>query len=191
MNTMSTFLQSYRGLFDPTPSDAEYVRMAWLETPLGPMLAGTDSTSLRFLEFTDRRAVDAQIAALRRTSRLPLAPGECALTDLLRAELASYFAGKLRSFSMPVSAPGTPFQSRVWQALRTITYGSTKSYGEIAKIIGSPGASRAVGAANGLNRVAIVIPCHRVVNTDGSPGGYGAGLERKLALLALERKALG
>jgi len=191
MNTMSAFLQSYRGLFDPTPSNAEYVRMAWLETPLGPMLAGTDSVSLRFLEFTDRRAIEAQIAALRRTSRLPLVPGECALTDILRVELASYFTGTLRSFSLPVSAPGTPFQARVWQALRIIPYGTTKSYGEIARMIGSPGASRAVGAANGLNRVAIVIPCHRVVNTDGSPGGYGAGLERKMALLELERKALG
>lgn len=191
MNTMSAFLKSYRGLFDPAPLDAEYVRMAWLETPLGPMLAGTDSMSLRFLEFTDRRAIDAQIAALRRTSRLPLVPGECGLTELLRKELASYFAGTLRSFSLPVSAQGTPFQDRVWQTLRGIPYGTTTSYGEIARMIGSPGASRAVGAANGLNRVAIVIPCHRVVNTDGSPGGYGAGLERKLALLELERKNLG
>ncbi|MBU0928463.1 MAG: methylated-DNA--[protein]-cysteine S-methyltransferase [Spirochaetes bacterium] len=155
------------------------------------MLAGADSAALRFLDFFDRRAISAQIAALRRTSAKPIAPGDCPVIESLRAELAAYFSGTLRAFSTPALAPGTPFQSLVWEALRGIPYGETRSYGDIARLIGSPGASRAVGAANGINRVAIVIPCHRVVNGNGTLGGYGGGLERKQALLQLERSAKG
>jgi AraC family transcriptional regulator of adaptative response/methylated-DNA-[protein]-cysteine methyltransferase len=150
------------------------------------MLAGADSQSLRFLDFYDRRAIDAQIAALRRTSGMPIARGDCSILDELRVELDAYFERGLRLFSIPVAAPGTPFQALVWRALSEIPYGETRSYGEVARIIGSPNASRAVGAANGVNRIAIVVPCHRVVNADGSLGGYGGGLERKHALLELE-----
>lgn len=184
--SFSAFLKTYGGLFDERPAAAEFVRIAWLQTPFGPMLAGADSQSLRFLDFYDRRAIEAQIAALRRTSRLPIAQGNCSMLDELRVELDAYFERRLRSFSIPVTAPGTPFQALVWQALSEIPYGETRSYGEVARAIGSPNASRAVGTANGVNRIAIVVPCHRVVNADGSLGGYGGGLERKRALLELE-----
>jgi AraC family transcriptional regulator of adaptative response/methylated-DNA-[protein]-cysteine methyltransferase len=123
---------------------------------------------------------------LKRSLRLPLFPGESPLFEKLRAELAEYFDGKRRSFDLPLEYPGTPFQRRVWDALRRIPYGETRSYGELARDLGKPGAMRAVGQANGLNRISILIPCHRVVNADGELGGYGGGLWRKLRLLETE-----
>jgi methylated-DNA-[protein]-cysteine S-methyltransferase len=103
------------------------------------------------------------------------------------AQLAAYFAGQLTEFDLPLSPAGTAFQQRVWAGLRAIPYGRTASYGELARNVGSPAASRAVGLANGRNPIAIVIPCHRVIGADGSMTGYGGGLERKQFLLALER----
>jgi len=185
-DSFSAFLKTYGGLFDKKPETVEFVRIAWIKTPLGPMLAGADSQALRFLDFSDRRAVDAQLASLRRTSRMSIARGDCSILDELKTQLEAYFAGRLKNFSVPVSSPGTPFQALVWRVLSEIPYGETRSYGDVARTIGSPGASRAVGAANGLNRVAIVVPCHRVVNANGSLGGYGGGTERKRALLRLE-----
>jgi AraC family transcriptional regulator of adaptative response/methylated-DNA-[protein]-cysteine methyltransferase len=114
-------------------------------------------------------------------------PGSSPLLDQLRRELEEYFAGRRREFAVDLTAPGTPFEERVWEALRTIPYGETWSYERLAQAVGSPGASRAVGSANGRNRIAILIPCHRVVNKDGRLGGYGGGLWRKEALLHLER----
>jgi methylated-DNA-[protein]-cysteine S-methyltransferase len=101
-------------------------------------------------------------------------------------QLTAYFAGELRVFDLPLALGGTPFQERVWAALREIPYGQTASYGELAREIGRPAASRAVGAANSRNPVAIVVPCHRVVGADGSLTGYAGGLDRKRALLDLE-----
>ena len=105
----------------------------------------------------------------------------------LRGELAEYFAGTRKTFSVPLEAPGTPFEMRCWQALCEIPYGETRSYADVARTVGSPAAVRAVGRANGMNRIAIVIPCHRVVNKSGELGGYGGGLWRKRRLLHLER----
>jgi len=108
-----------------------------------------------------------------------------------RTQLAEYFAGRRRRFELPLAMDGTPFQRRVWQALREIPYGRTTSYGELAHRIGrSPSASRAVGMANGRNPIAVVVPCHRVVGADGSLTGFGGGLERKRLLLELEAAAL-
>lgn len=189
-DSFPAFIGAYAGIFDARPDRGDYVRMAWLESPYGPLLAGADSSALRFLDFADRAGIDAHIASLRSSCRIPLVPGENALTDRLRGELGSYFAGALREFSVPVATCGTPFQEVVWRELRGIPYGSTLSYGELARRIGSPGASRAVGAANGSNRVLILVPCHRVVNANGTPGGYAGGAERKRSLLELERAAL-
>jgi methylated-DNA-[protein]-cysteine S-methyltransferase len=103
------------------------------------------------------------------------------------AQLSAYFAGTLTEFDLPLAPEGTPFQRKVWEGLRAIPYGETVSYGELARRIGRPAASRAVGLANGRNPIAIVVPCHRVVGSDGSLTGYGGGLDRKLFLLTLER----
>jgi methylated-DNA-[protein]-cysteine S-methyltransferase len=107
------------------------------------------------------------------------------------AQLSAYFAGELTEFDLPLSPTGTDFQLRVWAGLRAIPYGQTVSYGELARRMGSPAASRAVGLANGRNPIAIVIPCHRVIGSDGSMTGYGGGLDRKQFLLALERGSGG
>jgi methylated-DNA-[protein]-cysteine S-methyltransferase len=107
------------------------------------------------------------------------------------SQLDAYFRGELTSFDLPLSLDGTPFQRCVWAALQSIPYGQTISYGELARRIGQPSASRAVGLANGRNPVAIVVPCHRVIGADGSLTGYGGGMDRKRFLLALERRASG
>jgi len=116
-----------------------------------------------------------------------MVPGESDHLRQLRAELAEYFAGKCRHFSVPVVYPGTEFEQRVWNQLLAIPYSETRSYQDLARTLGQPGASRAVGRANGMNRIAILIPCHRVVNHNGELGGYGGGLWRKRILLELER----
>ncbi|WP_128379929.1 methylated-DNA--[protein]-cysteine S-methyltransferase [Streptomyces cavernae] len=103
------------------------------------------------------------------------------------AQLRSYFAGELVEFTVPLGMIGTPFQRSVWEQLRRIPYGETRSYGELARALGNPGASRAVGLANGRNPIGIIVPCHRVVGADGSLTGYGGGLDRKQRLLDFER----
>jgi methylated-DNA-[protein]-cysteine S-methyltransferase len=105
------------------------------------------------------------------------------------SQLAAYFNGTLTEFDLPLAPEGTPFQRKVWDGLRAIPYGQTVSYGELARSIGSPAASRAVGLANGRNPIAIVVPCHRVIGSDGSLTGYGGGLDRKQFLLSFERGA--
>ena len=109
----------------------------------------------------------------------------------LQEQLRAYFAGELRRFDVRLATSGTPFQERVWAALREVPYGTTCSYGDLAREVGQPTAFRAVGAANGRNPIGIVVPCHRVVGAKGSLSGYAGGVERKRALLALERAALG
>ena len=105
-----------------------------------------------------------------------------------REQLAAYFAGELREFDLPIEAAGTPFQRRVWRALLDIPYGDTESYGGLARRIGNPNACRAVGLANGRNPIPIIVPCHRVIGSDGSLTGYGGGIERKRWLLAHEAR---
>jgi AraC family transcriptional regulator of adaptative response/methylated-DNA-[protein]-cysteine methyltransferase len=182
----SGFREAFAHQFGVTPGagrDLASILLAWIETPLGPMVAGASERGVCLLEFTDRRMLEAQLTTLRRRFRAALAPGENAHTRRLRAELAEYFAGTRRTFEVPLEHPGTPFQIAVWQALRGIPFAATRSYQAIAKRIGAPRAVRAVGAANGLNRIAIVVPCHRVIGKDGSPVGYGGGLWRKRWLL--------
>lgn len=164
------------------------VTLAWLESPLGPLVAGTTDEGVCLLEFSDRRALESELAELRR--RLgPALPGGHRLIDQLRQELGEYFAGGRREFTVPLRYPGTPFQMRVWERLRAIPYAQTITYAQLAWSVGAPGGQRAVGHANGRNRLAILVPCHRVVNKNGKLGGYGGGLWRKQALLDLERGA--
>ena len=186
----SGFRHSFGRLFGKTPGrsrDADCVRTRILETPLGPMVAGAVNAGICLLEFTDRRMLDTQMAVLRKRFKAPVIPGGSPALDQLESELAEYFAGRRKTFDVPLVTPGTPFQTQVWDQLRKIGYGVTCSYEEVARRIGRPAAVRAVGHANGQNRIAIVIPCHRVVNKDGGLGGYGGGLRRKEALLAMER----
>lgn len=172
-------------------ADLDCVRLAWIESPVGPLLAGATERGVALLEFTDRRALEAQLETLRRRLGRPLVPGAHPHLDRLRAELAEYFDGRRQVFELPLDLAGTPFEMAVWRELLGIPYGSTRSYEEMAERIGRPGAQRAVGTANGRNRIAIVVPCHRVVNKSGELGGYGGGLWRKRILLDLEQRHAG
>jgi AraC family transcriptional regulator of adaptative response/methylated-DNA-[protein]-cysteine methyltransferase len=186
----SGFRDAFQRTFGDTPGNCragDCVLLSWLPSPLGPLVAGATAEGVCLLEFSDRRMLEGQFAAMRRLFGMPVAPGVNAHLQRLETELTGYFAGTLHAFSVPLLYPGTAFQRRVWQQLLTIPYGETRSYEDIAVASGDRKAVRAVGRANGLNRIAIVIPCHRVVNKSGALGGYGGGLRRKQFLLDLER----
>lgn len=172
-----------------TSRGVDCIVVSWLESPLGPLIAAANDRGICLLEFTDRRMLEMQFRTLKKLFSCAIVPGENAHLNKLQKELEKYFAGDLKQFSVPLVYPGTPFQERVWNQLLRIPYGETCSYEDLARRVGSAGAQRAVGHANGLNRIAIVIPCHRVVNKDGKLGGYGGGLWRKQYLLDLEKGA--
>lgn len=148
-----------------------------LETPLGPMVAVGERETICFLDFADRHRNGLEAGA---------SSGDCPAFAKLEGELRSFFKGELRRFETKVAFAGTPFQKRVWEELLKIPYGSTRSYGDIARAIGKPSACRAAAQANGANPIAILIPCHRVIQTDGALGGYSGGVWRKQKLLELE-----
>lgn len=186
----SGFREAFGKHFGTPPGKArgsEVATAAWLRTPLGPMIAAATDRGLCLLEFTDRRMLEAQLETLGRRLKLPLVPGAHPVLERLKRELAEYFAGQRREFTVPLHVSGSPFQEQVWRELLRIPYGETRSYQDVARMVGSPEAVRAVGTANGMNRIAIVIPCHRVVNKGGKLGGYGGGLWRKQRLLGLEQ----
>jgi len=186
----SGFRAAFARAFGAAPVEAtrgDAVRLEWIASPVGPLVAGATDEGVCLLEFSDRRMLETQLATLRRRLDAPLVPGRHRWLDALRKELDEYFAGSRRQFDVPLVVRGTPFQEQVWRALLEIPCGETWSYRDLATRIGQPGATRAVGTANGMNRIAIVIPCHRVVNADGRLGGYGGGVWRKKFLLDLER----
>ncbi len=188
-NSHSGFRDAFVRTFGDAPGrsrDSDCIVTAWIESPLGALVAGATSGGICLLEFTDRRMLDAQFATLRKHFKCAIVPGENEFIKTLRSELVAYFAGELKKFSVKTVAPGSEFQQRVWKELLRIPYGKTASYEDVAKRIGSDKSQRAVGHANGLNRIAIVIPCHRVVNKNGELGGYGGGLWRKQKLLEIE-----
>jgi len=149
--------------------------LARMESPLGALIAGSIDEGVCLLAFADGYALDP----------LPFGPASPHL-DRLETELAQYFAGDRLDFDLALAAPGTAFQGRVWAALREIPYGETRGYAELARALGDPAAGRAVAQANARNRIDILIPCHRVLRSDGSLGGYNGGLWRKESLLRLE-----
>jgi AraC family transcriptional regulator of adaptative response/methylated-DNA-[protein]-cysteine methyltransferase len=186
----SGFRDAFAKVFGAPPGrarSADCVVAGLAETPLGPMVIGATTRGVCLAEFASRRMLVAQVEVLRRRLGAAVVPGDNALLAALRTQLGEYFAGERTSFDLPLETPGTAFQERVWRELRAIPYGETCSYETLARRAGVPGAVRAVGTANGANRVAIVIPCHRVVRKSGDTGGYGGGKWRKVALLELER----
>lgn len=166
----------------------QILKASWLDTRLGPMIAIADEEALYLLEFIDRRGLEREVERLRRSSKVAIIPGSTPPIRSIERELADYFEGKLTEFKTPLRLLGSPFQKKVWEQLREITPGQTASYAAIAAAIGKSGAYRAVAQANGANQLAIVIPCHRVINSNGDLGGYGGGLSRKQWLLSHEKK---
>ena len=156
------------------------------DTPLGQMLAVCSAKGLCLLEFMGQGRVDRELAQVEAARGGPAVQGRNALTEQLGQQLAEYFKGQRQQFALPLDLVGTPFQLRVWQALLQIPYGRTWSYGQEAQYLEQPTATRAVAAANGQNKVSIVVPCHRVIGSNGALTGYGGGLPRKQWLLALE-----
>lgn len=152
----------------------------YLETPIGRLLLVSHGDALVEIGFPSGAAAHAPDPAWSR--------GDNAVLAQTRQQLREYFAGTRTGFDLPLRPAGTPFQQQVWQALQQIPYGETCSYGDLARAIGRPTASRAVGAANGRNPLPIVIPCHRVIGTGGALVGFGGGLPTKAQLLALEQQ---
>ncbi len=175
----------------PGSREARMLAATWFDAPLGPMIAAGDEQSVHCLEYADREGLDRQFARLRSRTMAGIVPGRSAAVAQLQSELAAYFGGKPMPFSTPLERGGSAFQNSVWDALISIPLGETRSYVEIARSIGRPDALRAVAQANRANPFAIVIPCHRVINSGGALGGYGGGLPRKLWLLAHEQKIIG
>lgn len=173
-----------------------------LETPLGPMIAGVrddpaNTPALCLLEFTDRPRLAkerddlaAAVGPVEAVGDFEVATPATDLLDELENQLADYFTQSRTTFDFPLHTPGTDFQQAVWNHLLTIPPGTTTTYGAIAHTLNRPGAQRAVGAANGANRISIVIPCHRVIDSNGKLHGYGGGIARKRALLELEQANL-
>jgi len=188
----SGFREAFERWFGAPPGQARQGRclvLTEIESPLGPLVAAATPEGVALLEFADRPALRTQARTLRRWFDLPIAPGTNEHLEQLERELAQYFAGEREGFEVPLQVAGSPFQRAVWERLLAIPYGETRSYEDVAEELGRSGAQRAVGRANGDNRLAIVIPCHRVVQKDGSLRGYGGGLWRKRFLLELERGA--
>lgn len=189
--SMSGFNDAFRSVFGVPPSDIdghEVVDITRLETPLGPMFACADKSGICLLEFTDRKMLESEFKDLSRRLNATIIQGKNKYFDWLKRELKEYFNGDRKEFTVPLYTPGSEFQVKVWDQLKTIPYGETRSYKEQATAIGKPEAVRAVANANGMNRIAILIPCHRVIGSDGKLTGYGGGVWRKKYLIDLERE---
>ena len=152
-----------------------------IDSPVGKLLLAADAQGLRLVSFDSSKRA-APVQPEWKEHKTPFA-------EVIR-QLQSYFGGELKEFDLPLAPEGTEFQLRVWNSLRTIPYGETISYAQLAQKIGNPLAVRAVGLANGCNPIPIIVPCHRVIGSDGSLTGFGGGLANKQKLLALERRQL-
>ncbi|TRW95534.1 bifunctional transcriptional activator/DNA repair protein Ada [Paracoccus sp. M683] len=189
-DSASGFRTAFTRLFGHPPHQMRQpadLRADWIETPLGGMIAIADDTALHLLEFTDRKALPQGLRRLSGFVGGRIGLGRTAVTDRTESQLAQFFAGDRPLFDLDLHLHGTDFQRRVWQGLRQIPAGDTRSYAQLAGAIGQPSATRAVANANANNRIAIVIPCHRVIGADGTLTGYAGGLWRKQRLIEVER----
>ncbi len=188
--SLSGFQHSFRKATAMSPRESKNTdRLVFsrFSTVLGPMIAVASEDGICLLAFSDRRKLETELSSIRSHFRSTILPGSNRHLVALQKQLAEYFAGTRRSFELPLVPGGTVFQRQAWHGLRTIPFGKTRTYKEQARLIGRPSAVRAVARANGDNRIAIVIPCHRVIGSDGKLTGYGGGLWRKEWLLQHER----
>ncbi|MEL7220608.1 MAG: methylated-DNA--[protein]-cysteine S-methyltransferase [Bacteroidota bacterium] len=189
--SLSGFGYTYKKLIGKSPSESKeknIILINRLTTPLGPMLVCASNQGICLLEFTDRKMLETEFSDLQRLLNAEILYGENKHTKQLKTELDEYFTGKRQQFNTLLHTPGTDFQNKVWTTLLHIPYGTTTSYQQLAKQIDNPKASRAVAKANGSNRIAIIIPCHRVIGSDGNLTGYSGGMERKRWLIDFEEK---
>jgi AraC family transcriptional regulator, regulatory protein of adaptative response / methylated-DNA-[protein]-cysteine methyltransferase len=167
------------------------IKVTNIETPLGKMIAGATDEGICLLEFSDRRMLPTEYKDLIRLLNTTIEDGENRHLKTLRKQLIEYFNGKRKVFDLPLVTPGTEFQQAVWRELQNIQFGSTRSYLDQSVALNRPDSVRAVANANGMNRIAIIIPCHRVIGSDGNLTGYGGGVKRKKWLLDHEKKYSG
>jgi AraC family transcriptional regulator of adaptative response/methylated-DNA-[protein]-cysteine methyltransferase len=187
--SLSGFRDAFRNMVGETPGRSRartLVLISQVSTPLGPMIVGASDKAVCLIEFADRPMLHTQFNRLRQRMKCVFAPGSNDVIGRLQQELKAYFDGERTDFSVELDAPGTEFQQEVWNRLREIPFADTRSYQQLARDIGRPEAVRAVARANGDNRIAILIPCHRVIGQDGQLRGYGGAAWRKRWLLQHE-----
>jgi len=166
---------------------AQILKADWIDTPLGLMIAIADREALYLLKFINCPGLESKIERLQKEMKSAIIPGRTDPIQSIEKELFQYFKGALYDFLTPIKIIGSSFQKRVLSQLKKILFGKTSSYLDIAKDVGKPNASRAIGRANGANQLAMIIPCHRVIHSNGELGGYNGGLARKKWLLAHEK----
>ncbi|SFI60488.1 AraC family transcriptional regulator, regulatory protein of adaptative response / methylated-DNA-[protein]-cysteine methyltransferase [Kaistella treverensis] len=191
--SLSGFNESFKTIFGVSPKNSKTQRiidLKRLETPLGTMYAAAVEDGICMLEFTDRKMLETEFKHLAKSLNATIIQGENSHFEILEKELTEYFSGERKEFTVPLSPVGTNFQKEVWQVLRKIPYGETWSYRKQSDVLGDPKKVRAVANANGMNKISILIPCHRVIGSNGTLTGYGGGIWRKQKLLELERAIL-
>lgn len=189
--SLSGFGDSFKNIFGVSPKNGKQqniIDLKRIETLLGTMLACATNQGICLLEFSDRKMLETELKSIAKLLNATIIQGNNEHFDTLEIQLQEYFNGNRKEFSIPLHTPGTDFQNKVWTALQRIPYGKTKSYKEQAITTGNPESVRAVANANGMNRISIIIPCHRVIGSDGQLTGYGGGLWRKKYLLELEEQ---
>ncbi|MEY6761277.1 bifunctional transcriptional activator/DNA repair enzyme AdaA [Kluyvera ascorbata] len=189
--SLSGFGYTYKKLTGHSPTMAQQTLLIHrFTTPIGPMFVCASERGVCLLEFVDRRMLETEFSDLQRLLNARIIAGQNEHIRQAENEIAEYFAGKRLRFTLALDTPGSEFQRRVWQALAEIPCGESTHYQALAETLNKPTAARAVAAANGANRIAIVIPCHRVIGKDGSMTGYGGGVARKRWLLEHEKKSV-
>ncbi len=188
--SLSGFNDSFKKVFGVSPKNSKekhVIDFTRIETDLGTMVACATDKGVCLLEFSDRKGLETELKQLAQYHNANIVQGQNKYFKQLKEELDAYFEGRLKEFKVPLDISGTDFQKQVWQALVEIPYGTTSSYLRQAEVLGKPSSVRAVANANGMNKIAIIIPCHRVVGSDGSLTGYAGGLWRKQKLIDLEK----
>lgn len=175
-------------LYSNHPPGKTIIYLTTFSTPLGPMLAGATNEGICLLEFTDRIKLEKEINELQILLNANTATGRNQDIDQLEKELTEYFLGTRKTFSIAIHTPGNEFSQKVWKTLLEIPYGKTCTYKEQAHMMDNPKAIRAIASANGRNRLAIIVPCHRIIGSDGSMTGYAAGVDKKKWLLRFEKE---
>lgn len=191
--SLSGFNESFKNIFGVSPKNnriEKIIDLKRIETMLGTMIACADENGICLLEFSDRKALPTELKSISKDLNANIVQGENPHFITLEKELSEYFEGRRTAFTVPLSPVGTSFQKQVWDILQAIPYGTTRSYQDQADILGNPKSVRAVANANGFNKISIIIPCHRVIGSNGQLTGYGGGIWRKQKLLELEKAIL-
>ena len=191
--SLSGFNESFKSIFGVSPKNSKAQRIIDLkriETPIGKMYAAAVEEGICMLEFTDRKMLETEFKDLAKSLNATIVQGENPHFITLEKELKEYFDGSRTVFTVPLSPVGTEFQKSVWEILLKIPYGETWTYRKQAEVLGDAKKVRAVANANGMNKISIIIPCHRVIGSNGTLTGYGGGIWRKQKLLELENAIL-